>query len=166
MVTSLMGSSRCVVLLSGADLCVAAGDPAGVAPAAQHGRPVPAADVRGAAAAPDAADGRAAAAAQPEHRPAAEPTGTHTQTDRQTQHCPATEPTGTHRQTDRQTDRQTQHCPATTDRQRETHSAPPSCRAYTHTHTHTLGSWIVIRGIGCQITRLFLRHRFGLLCYM
>lgn len=49
-----------------------AGDPASPAPAAQHGGPVPAADVRGPAAAPHAADGGPAAAA-PQQRPAPEP---------------------------------------------------------------------------------------------
>lgn len=48
------------------------GDPAGAAPAAQHGSAVPAADVRGTAAAPHAADSRAPAAA-PHQRPAPEP---------------------------------------------------------------------------------------------
>lgn len=48
------------------------GDPAGPAQAAQHGSPVPAADVRGTAAAPHAADG-GASAATPRQRPAPEP---------------------------------------------------------------------------------------------
>ena len=51
-----------------------AGDPAGPAPAAQHGGPVPAADVCSPAAAPHAADGGLAAAA-PQQRPAPEPGG-------------------------------------------------------------------------------------------
>lgn len=50
------------------------GDPAGPAPAAQHGGPVPAADVCSPAAAPHAADGGLAAAA-PQQRPAPEPGG-------------------------------------------------------------------------------------------
>ena len=51
-----------------------AGDPASPAPAAQHGGPVPAADVRSPAAAPHAADGGPTAAA-PQQRPAPEPRG-------------------------------------------------------------------------------------------
>lgn len=53
--------------------CARAGVPAGAAQTAQHGSAVPAADVRGSAAAPDAADRSPPAASQLKHRSAPEP---------------------------------------------------------------------------------------------